>query len=159
MLIQMLYTLGLLAAIALAHHERCPLLVRAAWVLAANFVACNLAAVATGQFAPVAWLLFIDVASAIVMLWHPAGRTQAILGAVYIVQLGLHAAHWGAGTDGSPVFYLSMLNVGGGLQIAFLFYGAINGDGRRSVAAAGGSGGNHHLAVRPRARGLAARAA
>jgi hypothetical protein len=131
MLIQMLFTLGLLVGVALAHHEHCPLLVRSAWVLAANFLACNLVAIAAGTHAPVVWLFLIDVVSAIVMLWHPAGRTQAILGAVYVVQLGLHYVFWAAAPAGAAAFYLSMLNVGGGIQIAFLIMGAINGDGRK----------------------------
>lgn len=159
MLVQTLFTVGLLLAVAAAHHHRCPLLMRSAWVLAANFIACNLAAVATGRFAPVEWLLLIDVASAILMLWHPAGRTQAILGMVYIVQLGLHGVHWAAGETGSAVFYLTMLNVGGGLQIAFLLSGAVNGDGRRQVAWTGGVGRNDNVAVRPRLRSVEARRA
>ena len=159
MLVQMLYTVGLLLAVALAHHERCPMLVRAAWVLAANFIACNLAAVATGRFAPVEWLLVIDVASAIVMLWHPAGRTQAVLGIVYIVQLGVHAVHWAADIGDGSVIYLTMLNAGGGLQIAFLLWGAINGDGRREVGRAGGRGSHHVVAVQAGVPGVAVRRA
>lgn len=128
------FSVSYLACIALAHHRNCMLLVRAAWVLSANFAFNNLAIVASGRDAPVEWLLFIDVASAIVMLWHPAAKTQAILGMVYGAQIVMHTVHWAAGFPGGAWFYLLMLNVGGGLQIAFLLHGAVNGDGRRKVA-------------------------
>ncbi len=139
MLITLLTTLGLLVGVASAYQRRCPLLVRAAVVLAANFIACKLAVIATGSYAPLPWLLLIDVFSAFAMLWHPAARTQAILGIIYIFQIAFHAVHWGAGLGEHVIIYLAMLNVGAGLQIAFLVLGAINGDGRK-VGGTGGGG-------------------
>lgn len=158
MFIPMLFTIGLLLCIAVAHKQRCPLLVRAAWVMAANFLFGILSTVATGRAAPVEWLLFIDVASAIVMLWHPGARTQAILGMVYAAQIVMHAVHWAAGFPGGAWFYILMLNVGGGLQIAFLLHGAVNGDGQRKMAGIGGSGGGALLDMPARANRVSARA-
>jgi hypothetical protein len=139
--ISLLTVVGLLACVALAYQRRCPLLIRAVVVLAANFIVCKIAVIATGQEAPIPWLLFIDVASAFAMLFHPAARTQAVLGIVYIFQIALHTVHWGAGLQEHVIIYLSMLNVGGGLQIAFLILGAVNGDGRKVGGFGGDSGG------------------
>lgn len=125
-----IFAVGLLVGVAAAIYRRCPLLLRSALVLCANAVACNMAQVVTGTFNPVASFVAIDIASAVIMLWQPAGRTQAIIGRIYIVQLGLHYGHWAGGLH-DVHGYTQMLAVGGALQIAFLFMGAINGDGRK----------------------------
>lgn len=141
MLWQTIFAIGLLVGVAVAIYRRCPLLMRAAAVLAANAVACNMAAATTGSFNPVAWYATIDIVSAVVMLWQPAGRTQAILGRIYIVQLGLHYGHWAGGMH-DVHGYTQMLAVGGTLQIAFLIGGAINGDGRKVPGGRAGGGGD-----------------
>ncbi len=130
MLVQTIFAVGLLVGAAFSVHCRCPLLLRSALVLAVNFIACNLAVVAANDAAPVAWFMFFDVASAIVLLWQPSGYTPAILARVYFVQLGLHYAHWASGSV-DTWGYNTMLTLGGGLQIAFLIMGAVNGDGRK----------------------------
>ena len=145
MFVQTVFAVGLLVGCLLAVRHGCPLLLRSALVLAANFIACNLAVIATNDVAPVAWFMFFDVASGIVLLWQPTGRTPAILARVYFVQLGLHYAHWASGSV-DTWGYNTMLTVGGGLQIAFLLMGAINGDGRK-VRSGRNRGGNHGMAV------------
>jgi hypothetical protein len=132
MVITLLTTLGLLVGVAASYERRCPLLVRAAVVLAMNFIAGKLAVIVTSDYAPIPWLLFIDTASAFAMLWQPASRTKTILGIIYIFQIVFHALFWGAALHDTAIIYLSMLNVGGGLQIAFLIMGAVNGDGRKA---------------------------
>lgn len=145
MLTQTIFAVGLLVGCLYAVHNRCPLLMRSAAILAANFIACNLAVVATGDEGPVAWFMLFDVISAILLLWHPTGRTPAILARVYFVQLGLHYAHWASGS--ADVWgYVTMLTVGGGLQIAFLIMGAVNGDGRK-IRHRGGRRGDNGMAV------------
>lgn len=153
------FSVSYIACIAVSHWRNCPLLVRAVWVLTANFVVGNLAIVASGRDAPVEWLLVFDVASAFVMLWHPAAKTQAILGMVYGAQIVMHAVHWAAGFPGGAWFYMLMLNVGGGLQIAFLLNGAVNGDGRRKVVWTGGNRGGAVLDIPARASRVPTRAA
>ena len=145
MLWQAIFAVGLLVGVAAAIYRRCPLLLRSAVVLCGNAVACNMAAAATGSFNPVPWYAAIDIASAVVMLWQPAGRTQAIIGRIYIVQLGLHYGHWAGGMH-DVGGYTQMLAVGGALQIAFLVMGAINGDGRK-VHSGRDHRGDHGLAV------------
>lgn len=145
MLWQTIFAVGLLVGVAAAIYRRCPLLLRAALVLAANAAACNMAAATTGSYNPVVWYAAIDIVSAVVMLWQPAGRTQAIIGRIYIVQLGLHYGHWAGGLH-DVHGYTQMLAVGGALQIAFLVMGAINGDGRK-VSYRGAGGGGDDLAV------------
>ncbi len=143
--VQTVFAIGLLVGCLFAVRHGCPLLLRSALVLAANFIACNLSVIAADDVAPVAWFMFFDVASAIVLLWQPTGRTPAILARVYFVQLGLHYAHWASGSV-DTWGYLTMLTVGGGLQIAFLLLGAINGDGRK-IRGRRDSGSNNGLAV------------
>lgn len=145
MLWSAIFAVGLLVGVAAAIYRRCPLLLRSAAVLSANALACNLAQVATGLNNPVLAFACIDIVSAVIMLWQPAGRTQAILGRIYIVQLGLHYGHWAGGMH-DVGGYWQMLAVGGALQIAFLIMGAINGDGRK-VHSGRGAGGNHNMAV------------
>lgn len=140
-----IFAVGLLVGVAAAIYRRCPLLLRSALVLCANAVACNMAQAVTGSFNPVAWYAAIDIVSAVIMLWHPAGRTQAIIGRIYIMQLGLHYGHWAGGLH-DVNGYTQMLAVGGALQIAFLVMGAINGDGRK-VPYRGSAGGGDGLAV------------
>lgn len=151
MLWQTIFAVGLLVGVAAAFYRQCPLLLRSAAVLCGNAVACNMAAVATGSFNPVAWYASIDLVSAVVMLWQPAGQTQAILGRIYIVQLGLHYGHWYGGMH-DVHGYTQMLAVGGALQIAFLLAGAINGDGRKMLDRRGAGRGDGvvvaHVATR-----------
>lgn len=142
---QAIFAVGLLVGVATATYRRCPLLIRAAAVLAANAIACNVAAATTASYNPVLAYACIDVLSAIVMLWQPAGRTQAIIGRIYILQLGLHYGHWAGGLH-DVQGYTQMLAVGGALQIAFLMAGAINGDGRK-IRGGRIVGGGHGMAV------------
>ena len=126
---QTLFAISLLVGVALSHWRRCPLLVRSAWVLAANNIVCQLAVATTGTYDPVLWFAVIDIASAVVLLWQPAGRTQAVIGAVYVMQLGLHFAQWPGGV--AQYQYISVLTVAGACQIAFLLLGAVDNDGRK----------------------------
>jgi hypothetical protein len=145
MLVESLFAIGLLVGVALSHWRRCPLLLRSAYVLSLNRIACGIAVVSTGDYAPVGWFAVIDIASAYVLLLHPAGRTQAIIGFVYIMQVALHAVQWPGGAG--DYAYLSVLTVGGGLQIAFLVLGAIDGDGRRKVGSDSDIRGGSHVPV------------
>lgn len=144
MAIQTIFSISLLVGVALSHWRRCPLLVRSAWVLAGNNIACQLAVATTGTYDPVAWFAAIDVVSAVVLLWRPAGRTQAVIGAVYIIQLGLHFAQWPGGV--AQYQYLSVMTVAGGCQIVFLFLGAVDNDGHKNRGF-GRWRGNHDYAV------------
>lgn len=145
MIEQAVFAIGYIVCIALAHANYCPAKVRTAWVLAANSVAGNLVIVAVGRDGLATWLLAIDIISAYALMVRPRGRTESALVWVYVCQLVIHWGHWGAHASN---FYLAMLNVGGGFQIALLLIGAIYGTGRK---ARGGwhPGGNHRLAVAP----------
>lgn len=144
MLVQALFASGLLVGIALATWQRCPLLIRSALVLFGNFIACQLAVATTGTFDPVAMFAVIDVASAVVLLWQPAGRTQAAIGAVYLMQLALHLVQWPGGVLQNE--YVSVLTVAGGCQIGILLLGAIDHDGRKRRSS-GDWRSDHHRAV------------
>lgn len=145
MIVQTIYALGLLVGVALSHWRRCPLLLRSAYVLALNRIACGVAVATTGDYAPVGWFAAIDIASAYVLLLQPAGRTQAIIGFVYIMQMALHCVQWPGGVG--DYAYLSVLTVGGSLQIAFLLLGAIDGDGRRKVGSDGDIRGGSDVSI------------
>jgi hypothetical protein len=53
-----------------------------------------------GTFTPWVWTTMIDTIAAAVILWHPAGRWQAVIGATYVLQIACHSAFaawsWGA---------------------------------------------------------------
>jgi hypothetical protein len=155
MIVETLFALGLLVGVALAHWQRCPLLLRAAYVLAFNRVLCGVAVASTGDYAPVGWFAMIDFVSAAVLLLPPAGKTQSAIGIVYIIQLALHCVQWPGGVG--DYAYLSVLTVGGSLQIAFLIVGAIDGDGRRKVRGDGDFRGGDHRVGAPGAARLARR--
>jgi len=145
-----MFALGLCAAIILCHARQDGLLRRSAYVLAGNYVACNAAVQISGSHDPVIWFAAIDAASAVVMLWHPAARVQAIIGAIYVMQLGVHFAQWPGGTAVGG--YVNILSVGGGLQIVFLIMGAIYGDGRKSCIGGGVRGGDDRALAHGSAR-------
>jgi hypothetical protein len=149
---EIIFVLGLLVGTAFAIWRRCPLLTRSACVLAANWVACECAKAGTGVYDPTLWFIVIDAVSAAVLLLHPAGRTQAAIGAVYVLQLGMHAAQYPGGV--AVTGYLSVLTVGGSLQIAFLILGAIDGDGRRKARSSPYRGGDHDGALADGGTGL-----
>jgi len=47
----------------------------------------------SGNLTPWQFNIFIDSASAAVILWHPAGRAQAYIGLFYMLQIAFHAAY------------------------------------------------------------------
>lgn len=126
----MIFTVALLVGTALAVYCRCPLLIRSAAVLMANQVLCWVVALSEGSIAPSLHYLVIDAVCARILLWHPRGMTQCRIGIVFALQLGLHFVQWAGGWN--PQLYVQFLWIGGGLQIAFLISGAINGDGRKA---------------------------
>jgi len=128
------FAAGLLAASLLAMNAG-PSMRRTAMALVGNWVACMIAVAATGVVDP--WLAFmaIDIATAAVVLRHPATRPQAYIGCIYIVQITASVAFALVGPGAATSVYLSLLTGGGWLQIAILAGGAIYGTGKRRAAA------------------------
>jgi hypothetical protein len=124
----------LLAASLLAMNAG-PSMRRTALALVGNWLACMMAVVATGMVDP--WLAFmaIDIATAAVVLRHPATRPQAYIGCIYIVQITASVAYALVGQGAATGVYLSLLTGGGWLQIAILAGGAIYGTGKRRAIA------------------------
>jgi hypothetical protein len=149
--VKLVFMLGLLSGVGLAYWRGNALLVRSAWVLLLNHVACDAAQDVTGLSDPTLWFAAIDTLSAVVLLWQPAGRTQAVIGAVYVVQIGLHFGQYPGGV--AQYEYLSVLTVAGACQIASLIMGAVDGDGRK-VRSFGDWRGNHDRALAHGAGGL-----
>lgn len=75
---------GSLALFSRGAVERCASVIIANWV--AQFVYNDW----LGTFTPWGWFTIIDAISAIVILWMPAGRWQAILGGTYVAQIVCH---------------------------------------------------------------------
>ena len=152
--VKIAFMLSLLSGVGLAYWRGDALLVRSAWVLLINHIACDAAQDVAGIADPVLWFAAIDTLSAVVLLWQPAGRTQAVIGAVYLVQIGLHFAQYPGGV--AQYQYLSVLTVAGACQIAFLIKGAVDGDGRK-VRGFGNWRGDHNRAVAHGASGMGKR--
>lgn len=140
------FAAGLLAASLLAMNAG-PSMRRTALALVGNWIASMMAVVATGMVDP--WLAFmaIDIATAAVVLRHPATRPQAYIGCIYIVQITASVAYALVGQGAATGVYLSMLTGGGWFQIAILAGGAIHGQGkRRAIARSMVSGGSPAVA-------------
>lgn len=75
---------GSLALFSRGAVERC------ASVLLANWVAQYVYNDWAGTFTPWVWFTVIDAVSAMVILWRPAGRWQAVLGGSYAAQIVCH---------------------------------------------------------------------
>jgi hypothetical protein len=75
---------GPMALIGRGAVERCASVLMLNWLAGYCFNAWF------GTFTPWAWSALIDTVSAVVILWHPAGRAQAILGGSYVAQLVCH---------------------------------------------------------------------
>lgn len=65
---------------------RCSAVIILNWVLGYAFNE------AFSTFTPWAWSTILDTISAIIVLWHPAGRWQALIGVTYALQLICHYA-------------------------------------------------------------------
>lgn len=128
------FAAGLLAASLLAMNAG-PSMRRTALALVANWLACMMAVAATGVVDPWYAFMAIDVATAAVVLRHPATRPQAYIGCIYIVQITASVAYALVGQGAATGVYLSMLTGGGWLQIAILAGGAIYGTGKRRAVA------------------------
>ena len=145
---QAAFVIAYLFSIGLAHYKGSRAMLRTAYVLAANSVVCNLAMIAVGQSDPGVWFMLMDVISALAMFVRPCGRVEMAIVWVYAAQLAVHFGHRYGASEGVNWFYLAMLNVGGGFQIAILIFGASYGHGRK-VPRWRGFGGNHRMAVAP----------
>lgn len=82
---------GSLALFSRGAVERCASVLLANWV--AQFVYNEWA----GTFTPWAWFTIVDLLSALVILWKPAGRWQAALGITYVAQIVFHFVYANGG--------------------------------------------------------------
>lgn len=154
---QGVYLLALLLVLALVHHVGLPSLVRTGWAMAANLALVWISTWATQSYAPWLWFVAIDIGTAFMVLARPAGRAQALIGAIFVMQIITHIAFGASGTVDNARLYLDLLAFGGGCQLLILATGAIHGRRRknRSFGAAGSAAGDPaapHLArveVRP----------
>ena len=128
------FAAGLLAAALLAMNAG-PSMRRTAMALIGNWLACMMAVAATGTVDPWPAFMVIDIATASVVLRHPATRPQAYIGCIYIVQITASVAYALVGQGAATSVYLSLLTGGGWFQVAILAGGAIHGTGRRRAVA------------------------
>ena len=134
------FAVAMAVALAIVRMSGTPSLNRAGWAMAGNMALVWAAQALSGSYTP--WLAFtcIDAATAFVVLAHPAGRSQAMIGAIYVLQIITHVAFGAAGAHGDARFYLDLLAFGGGCQLLILATGAIHGR-RRKVRRTGLDGG------------------
>jgi hypothetical protein len=125
-----IFALGLLGAIVMAFGAGEGVR-RTCYVMAANWAACWAVIIVTGDYG--AWMLFapINAASAWVTLRHPAARTQAVIGAIYLVQMTFDVAFGLGGSTQTVSRYQTMQSMAGWVQIVALAAGGIYGTGLR----------------------------
>jgi hypothetical protein len=134
-----MWTAAFFAALAftatLAIRDGDPGLRRTAFAMLGNWVACTVAVIVLHDFTP--WFMFalFDMAAARVVLMHPSGRPQAIIGVIYLFQIVFHVSYALVGSSAAALLYLDMLSFGAWLQVGTLAGGAIYGGGRKVLAA------------------------
>lgn len=141
------FLIGLAVAMLLAYRSGSPGLVRSGLAMAGNLALVWLGTSALGSYAPWSWFIAIDVATAFVVLSHPASRPQAIIGAIYLLQIVVHVAFGAAGSAEHVRLYLDLLAFGGACQLLTLATGAIHGR-RRKMGRAWAVGGGHPRVAR-----------
>lgn len=128
---------GALAAVtALAFQWGDTGLRRTACALLGNWVACTVAVIVLNSWAPWPMFILFDAAAARIVLAHPSGKPQAIIGAIYLFQIAFHVAFALVGSSAATLLYLDMLAFGAWLQVGTLAGGAIYGGGRKVLDAA-----------------------
>lgn len=93
--------------------------VRTIIAVAGNCLLANGYTALTRDTDPWAYFMALDLITATVILYQPAGRPQAIIGTLYLVQIAMHTAYGIAGLKGDPIVYWWMLTVTGFLQLLF----------------------------------------
>jgi len=128
-----------LAVFVFACFKDSPML-RAALAILVNWILCTGLVYLSHNYTPwIGWLI-IDTVTAWVVMWHPAGKAQSLIGALYIVQIGFHCAFGIDGFTGTSGvdfqsaasgFYLDILSWIGRGQLAVLIAGGGYGLHRR----------------------------
>lgn len=122
---------ALCVACTLAIKAGEPGLRRTAFAMLMNWIGCTVAVLVLHTWTPWPMFILFDAAAARVVLAHPAGRPQAIIGAIYVFQIVFHAVYALVGSSAAALPYLDMLAFGGWLQVGTLAGGAIYGGGRK----------------------------
>jgi hypothetical protein len=139
----MLLTCAGFVAFGHAEQRRTVLVIAANWVLGWGYNE------AFGTFTPWVWSTFIDTCAAFVILRHPAGNAQRLIGATYATQIALHGAYGVATLRGmapDAILYWTWLTVIAWSQLAMVWLWGLWGGGKRlyrgwfrgPVAVAGG---------------------
>jgi len=81
---------------------------RTAFIMLANWCACEAFVRITGNHEAWPWFWAMDLVAASAVLVHPLGRAQQIIGGIYGVMIGWHTMFAITGDD--PAFYLNGLD-------------------------------------------------
>ena len=113
-----------LVALLIALRRGGPL-ARTAWALAINFALMWIYPMATGRYSDWLFFLAVDALTARVVLLQPAGRWQAVVGFLLIVQCVMHV-RYGIGVKSEQITsnYLDTLTAIGWGQLVALIGGA-----------------------------------
>jgi hypothetical protein len=118
------------AFVAFGHDEqrRTVLVIAANWLLGWGYNE------AFGTFTPWVWSTFIDTCAAFIILRHPAGNAQRLIGATYATQIALHGAY-GVATlrnmHPDALLYWQWLTVIAWSQLAMVWIWGAYGGGKR----------------------------
>lgn len=136
---------SLLAFASVTWRSDATALRRTALAMAGNWLACMLAVRLSGIADFALAFVLIDALTAWAVLARPAGRVQAVVGGIYLVQIAFHIAYFVAGLFGlgwSPWLYLTILSGAAAVQLTIMVGGGGGGisrwvsDVRRRRAAA-----------------------
>lgn len=65
-------------------------------------------------------MMGLDLIAAIVILWRPAGKVQALIGLTFLLQIGVHTGKLLNGDDANLYYYWLLLSVLALLQLALI---------------------------------------
>lgn len=152
------FGLGLVLGLMVTHcTDAAPTLRRVSLVLTLNWLLALGAVAVFHDKEPWAAFFLIDTVAAVLVLRHPRGAIQQVIGSFYAVQIVAHVTymlvvhHYPGDIAPAKRYYHLMLDTGGGLQIATLLAGTIYGACKRIAYRARRSGGSFRAAgaVRP----------
>ena len=125
------FALGLALASLVAWASGRSGLQRTAMVMIGNLGICWGVIAITGDYG--AWYLFgaLNFISGVVVLQHPAARTQAIIGCIYVAQIIVDVGYFLVGSMQAIPAYQLIQTMAGWCQIAALVAGGIYGTGLR----------------------------
>jgi len=103
--------------VLISNRGEAPAMLRTIVAIGFNSLLANTYTAVTSDSDP--WWLFmvLDLISATVILFQPAGRIQAVIGATYLAQIMMHTGYALRGASADPMIYWWSLTIVGFIQL------------------------------------------